>query len=571
MNIIQIKLSNFLSHKNTLVDFPDGLTGVLGLNGSGKSSLIADSITWALWGKSRATGAGDDLIFYNESKCSVCIKFEINGQIYRVQRIRNYDKKTELELLKYDRLQEVFEDAAGVTLKDTQSKIDSILGTTYEIFKNTCYVEQGDIHSFSQLTPAQASELLSDILQLTKYVDYHDKAALSFMQSKSESVTVEATIESLNQQLQHVSDVEQLKDIELKKIAQMESAYAIQKSKFDKTQAQSNKLSQKFESRQDYLKQLKTELSYVEKDLLKLGKQSEFVGKINGKCPVCQSELSEMKKKEVKDHITLDHTSAVTKKELMESQIKDLESKLRDTFNEVKALKLDEKSRQLNAAEQNIVCAKARIEAAGQVVNSSHKELSVKLTQEQARLEVLQVQQTIYSELTAAFGNKGIPLLIIDSVLKELKILINDNLSLLSDTPIVVDISTQRESSTGKTIDTFQILIQDGLRTVPYHNYSGGERTIIDLSIRLGLSELLARRNNFKIETLFIDEGLSALDDVNQNNFIKTLNRLTSKFKKIIVITHTQLKDYFNQCIEVTKKDKISQVDFYPKMCYNSK
>jgi DNA repair exonuclease SbcCD ATPase subunit len=301
----------------------------------------------------------------------------------------------------------------------------------------------------------------------------------------------------------------------------------------------------------------------------KLYKQTELISKINGNCPVCQSELSEIRKKEVKDHLTSDYEIVKTRKELAESQIKDLELKLRSMFDEIKLLKLDEKSTQLRSAEESIIRAKARTDTVTQTVNSNSKELLDRLTKEQGQLKKLGIQQDIYSELAAAFGSKGIPLLIIDSILKELKILINNNLELLSDSSSRVDISTQREALSGKTIDTFQILIQDGLRTIPYHNYSGGERAIIDLSIRLGLSELLARRNNFKIETLFVDEGLDSLDEVNQNNFIKTFFRLTKKFKKIILISHSQVKDYFSQYIEVTKKDNISRIEFYPKVCYN--
>ena len=86
----------------------------------------------------------------------------------------------------------------------------------------------------------------------------------------------------------------------------------------------------------------------------------------------------------------------------------------------------------------------------------------------------------------------------------------------------------------------------------------------------MGLSELLARRNNFKIETLIIDEGLGTLDDTNQTNFIKTLIKLTSKFKKIIVITHTPVKDYFKQTIQLKKNNGISTVDQSGLKWYNS-
>ena len=62
MDIVGIQLTNFFSHRNTDIKLTGGLVGVFGPNGAGKSSLITDSVTWCLWGKSRVGGAGDACI-----------------------------------------------------------------------------------------------------------------------------------------------------------------------------------------------------------------------------------------------------------------------------------------------------------------------------------------------------------------------------------------------------------------------------------------------------------------------------------------------------------------------------
>ncbi|NKB17754.1 MAG: AAA family ATPase [Pseudanabaena sp. CRU_2_10] len=40
MRLISLGLENFRQHKSTEIHFPNGLTGILGANGSGKSTIL---------------------------------------------------------------------------------------------------------------------------------------------------------------------------------------------------------------------------------------------------------------------------------------------------------------------------------------------------------------------------------------------------------------------------------------------------------------------------------------------------------------------------------------------------
>jgi len=164
MDIKKITLTNFLSHKHTSVVLPRGLTGLVGLNGSGKSSLIKDSVTWALWGKARGSGAGDDLIHKNEEYCEVGLYFSVNNTDYFVYRKRTRGKKTELHFVEGSG--ELSNHLTRPVLKATQDEINKVLGMDYDIFKNSCCIEQGQADSFSKLTPKEAGQLILDILQL---------------------------------------------------------------------------------------------------------------------------------------------------------------------------------------------------------------------------------------------------------------------------------------------------------------------------------------------------------------------------------------------------------------------
>ena len=49
MRILYLELRNYRRFKQLKLQFPDGIVGILGLNGAGKSTVI-ESIAWALFG-----------------------------------------------------------------------------------------------------------------------------------------------------------------------------------------------------------------------------------------------------------------------------------------------------------------------------------------------------------------------------------------------------------------------------------------------------------------------------------------------------------------------------------------
>lgn len=100
MNIKKIILHNFMSHKDTTLDLSnDGIYSLVGENGAGKS-VIRDAITWCLFGKSRAEGAGDDLIWDrgNEKEMYVVVELEHNGKNLQITRKRSRGKSTILQV-----------------------------------------------------------------------------------------------------------------------------------------------------------------------------------------------------------------------------------------------------------------------------------------------------------------------------------------------------------------------------------------------------------------------------------------------------------------------------------------
>jgi len=84
MRISYFELKNYRRFKELKLQFPDGIVGILGLNGVGKTTVI-EAIAWALFGNVdevvrtsresvRRSGAGQS------DTCSALLEFELGGQ-----------------------------------------------------------------------------------------------------------------------------------------------------------------------------------------------------------------------------------------------------------------------------------------------------------------------------------------------------------------------------------------------------------------------------------------------------------------------------------------------------------
>jgi len=563
MDLSSIKLTNFFSHRNTDIKLAGGLVGVFGANGAGKSSLIADSVTWCLWGKSRVNGAGDACISTGQAFCEVELTFRVNSVLWKVTRSRVRDSKTTLELAlwKLDR----WDDLAGSTLKDTQQAINGLLGMSYEIFRNSSCIEQGHANSFSSLTPAEAANVILDILQLNKYKQYRQCATEKTTTIEQSIMGLVTTIKLLEGQIEAYKNSNQIYLSKVQNREAIQSQCNLATEEFANAEARSLVILEQLAKLSEFRTSQDVTFDAVTKQMVKLDGQLRVLeSDIGAHCPLCKTELIEDFLVNLKETLKSDVAALATERRMLHLSLVDNAANVSDYEGELRRLGLDSQRTLLKNLEKQLFTLDAEISAFGAAVISSDT-VSMDLIKSQTRLVEARKNLETYTSLQEAFGPKGIPLLVVDNVVKELEVAINNNLKLLADLPLSIGISTQHEGRQGDMVDTFEITLNDGLHTKPYINYSGGEKMLIDLAIRLGLSELLAKRNNFKVETLIIDEGLGSLDELNQMNFFATLAKLEFKFKHILVITHTQVKDCFKQRIELRKENDITRVDKHIK------
>ncbi len=159
MIIHSVRLRNFISHKDTFIEFPQGLTVLVGDNGSGKTSIL-DAITFALF-KEHGRGRDENLINRAASSAIVQITFSSNGRTYEITWKLWRGRRAQANLRDLTSGSTLLVDAGERT---TLPEIEKILGIPREVFLSAAYVRQGEMARLLEARPAERKEIISRLL-----------------------------------------------------------------------------------------------------------------------------------------------------------------------------------------------------------------------------------------------------------------------------------------------------------------------------------------------------------------------------------------------------------------------
>jgi exonuclease SbcC len=155
MILDRLVLKNFKRFRDEKICFKDGITGILGNNGTGKSSLV-QAIFFALYGV-QATGIAADYIVSSfaspKEKCEVRLEFRIGGDNYAILRTFKKGKTVSHDASFY---KDGKERAHGVS--DVEVEVKRTLGMGPVDFRNTIYAGQKDLLTLLENTPGKRKE-----------------------------------------------------------------------------------------------------------------------------------------------------------------------------------------------------------------------------------------------------------------------------------------------------------------------------------------------------------------------------------------------------------------------------
>ncbi|UCF12629.1 MAG: SMC family ATPase [Thermoplasmatales archaeon] len=199
MIIKSLVLKNFRKFKNAAVEFPDGVTGVVGLNGAGKSTIF-EAIAWVLYGSVAARTSADEIKRNGASHsdpCRVELEFVFEDNSYRIVREMSGKNLTTTATATVNR--NIAATSAEVVSKYVQKK----LGMDFKSFFTSIFAKQKELNALSSMVASERRPLILKMLGIASLDD-------TIKEIKSDKKDKDTLIEKLSQDLVDESGKEKI-------------------------------------------------------------------------------------------------------------------------------------------------------------------------------------------------------------------------------------------------------------------------------------------------------------------------------------------------------------------------
>ncbi len=432
--ITSLTLKNWRTHAETKLDFGKGTNVIVGVMGSGKSSIV-NAISYSLFGtfpalKSKSVTL-EEIIMNRPnpaSKVETILEFNQGEKKYQVHRIIKKDSTNEAKLYEEGRL------IAGPKQKDVNEKVERTLGLNYELFSRAVYAEQNEMDFFLKLSPSERKKKFDELLDLAKYEEARKNAVMiqnemnkenkqrkDFIEQQKnmlkiqESEKIEKEIFEIKKTIEHLEKklcVEEKELIEFEKKYKEESEKEKQSKIFEETII---KTSTKIESLKEDLnkgvkyteKEIKEKAGVLKKTIEekntiqeKLGKEKKENEENAKKLGQILSVLEYEKKKmlaEEKNYSSLKGECPTCKQELTEEHKKHLLKELNEKLNQIEKEINENKKNQKNEREK-MAGVEAELEALKKETEKYCKELYL-FEAEEKQAKLLEEKKKIFQNL----------------------------------------------------------------------------------------------------------------------------------------------------------------------------
>ncbi len=286
MILNKLELVNFKKYTNKTFTFDEGLVGIIGKNGSGKSTIF-EAILFALYGELLSRGS-KELIRNSKAaetaSVSVALEFKFDGSSYKV--IREFrGRSLTANAQFYKNNVEITTGAREVT-----NSIVNLVKMGRESFMHTLFASQKELTSLSNLKPEDRKRMIRKLLGLEKIdaietmlvdksrtLKREIEAFREVLLSSDEIVAKESAIKTHNENKTSINTNFLSKSKELEAIKQKEIEAKKELDLLQKTKEHKVKLSSELDLIEHTLESNKQQQTKLSSELLELQqKQKEF-------------------------------------------------------------------------------------------------------------------------------------------------------------------------------------------------------------------------------------------------------------------------------------------------------
>lgn len=575
----KLRFKNILSYGNnfTEIDFSNGINLIRAPNGSGKSTIL-DALNFVLFGKPFRNIKLNRLINrINEKNLVTEIEFNIGFDKWKI--VRGL-KPTIFEIYKNDQVLDKLS-----SKKLNQAEIDKLLGINQKLFKNIVGVAVTNNKPFLSMPIWEKRELIENIFNIDVLAEMSKEVKRRKTLEQSEEklkITESSALEKqINDNKKYISDMTQYianfntnnENDKANVVARIDELKKIISKNQKNIKVATDKiieLQEKTKVEPDtnaYSKTIKS-LGISENEKKRIQKTLDQL-KDNPLCPMCGSELSgEHAKKHIKelteeiDRLT---NTVIPKLKTEEDAYNALKKEYDANIAMIRNIEMRKSQEELSLKNSNgeiNQCNKKleEIDKRQCPFNLDEYKEKVKTLNEQLDelkkvITGLTHQIEIDKELIDILGDDGIKVYFFRKLIPILNQNINSYLKKF-ELPICLEFDEQMQET-----------IINGRSDMEYDQFSGGEKTRIDMSVLLSFFNISRIISNWSCNLLFIDEILDGGIDKNGiEQFLATLYNIVSDNEKklgIYLVSHKidDVKIEINKTIEIKKKGLFSEIE----------
>lgn len=561
----KVRFKNFLSigDKFTEIDLTTAAsTLVIGKNGSGKSAMLIDPITYALFGKPYRNIRIPQLVnSINQKNMLVEIEFSVGSNEYLVRRGKS---PSVFDIIKNGKPY----DQSAKKLDHQKILEEDILKLNQRAFQQIVVLGSANFIPFMQLKASSRREVIEELLDIRVFSGMKNIVKKRIQERKGTIHDIDMMVSSLNDQITlqntHIQEIDQmLKSSELDHKDEIKRCLkSIEKHESNKKiilEAVPEDSSTTLKKKESNHRQLVSVKGSIDSSYNRLERDLDFYQK-NDVCPTCSQRLEAAHKQK--------HISECEEKRsrLQEGQEK-AEERLSEIEREIRVLKEEIKDRndklsQIRSIESLIAREKQSLASIKKKLTQTNdtskledmRELLSSLyskREAQHKSKESERQELTYDEaLHEMFKDTGIKTRVIRHYIPVMNKLINQYLEILDFFVLFTLDENFNETIRSRHRDDFT-----------YDSFSEGEKSRIDIALLLTWREIARMKNSAHTNLLILDETLDqSLDAEGIDNLMGILEQMMGD-SNIFVISHRAVnRGSFERVLEVQKVKNFSQI-----------